>query len=569
MTALPSMLDVPVLGATAQAAGPSAVTAPAWRMPATALEAERGRRRLRAVLRRLFDGDWREVLLGMATAQHVYRPMERHDGRVDAYLLKVNLVRQACTLLTDMSLNQPPTLLVPADAEGQRGYLDWLHDAAMLDATIHQTLLTSHAEGVAHLLAGPDPATGRAAISLLDNDTVVPGPDSTAEGQPSVFERRWLVRDPAPSPRGSASGFRGWLRIERHRVVNRRAIVEQEAYAWPRDRRPGAPTPGDDLADTAALIPAPLAAVPGDERTAPLTVTESPVSLLTQVCVYQVRGEPRVKITRFDLDLLEETAAVLTQLSRAVALHANPKIRVTESMVDDKTGAVRGAWEAVVGDNDRVVSYIEVNFAFEAMLATLNKAVQLALGDLEVSPALLGMKMDAGAAPDTYDKLRLEATRTLAAIQRSNLFIAPALGMAITAASWIDATLPLAVNPKSGYAVSPVRVRLRPGLPRDQAQIIAEQSDLVQAGLTSVRQAVITIHGAENADEILSEIAADRAERVARERQALYLPPVETAPPTPPATPPMFPEGDPSRPPQPPLPPLTPGGDPNDLGANP
>lgn len=529
------------------------------------LDAERARRRHRAVLRKLFAGDWRDVLLAMGRSQHLFRLVERHDGSVRPFMMKANLFRQAVTLLADMTLNERPSLILPEDAAEQRAFLDDLRDQSMLDALVHQAVLTAHAEGVAFLLAERSPQTGRAALRLLDNDEVVAVGPLGGDGLPTVFERRWVVE------RGDGPRKVTYLRIERHRVVGGRGVVEQEAYRWGR-RESGAMSPvvGDTLADASRLERVPLAeaALPGATTPPEILETGAPNPLIVQVVIYAMRGEPRAKLSDHELDLLDQVTASLSQIARAVALHANPRIRVTEAMVDPESGRVRSSIEAVVGDEDKVVGYIDVSFAFDEMLGLLNKVMQLALGDLEVSPALLGMKLDAGANPDTVDKLRLEATRTLAAINRSGLFVAPALGRALTVASWLDSAAPLAVNPGAGYPVEPVGVRLRPGLPRDQAAIIAEQTAMLVAGVTSRRQAVIAIHGAENADTVLTEIEADRSADTMAQRESLYLPPLprsadaaagdgsvgqsgaptQPSPPAPPPPPPPPGGGDPGGP---------------------
>lgn len=545
MSALPrTIIDLGPAGPGSPRSGPGYAAAPAD------LERERRRRRLRAVQRRLLAGDWRDVLIGMAAAQRVYRRTQRPDGSVDALLVKFNFFRKAVYLRADMTANSGSDVLAPEGYAEQGAAIARIARACHWDRLLHEACVTINSEGRAVLAATVSPAAGGAALALLDNDYCVPLGAAGPDGQPEVWERRWIIEQPGAATGGRRK--RRLLRVERHRAPGGVGMVEQECYVLDEGSGLSGGVSGGmsggmsgDLADLTTLRRVPLTeALPpgatGAEAPPDLVFTGASRPLLTMLTNGMLRGEPQPIIGEHDLDLIDEHASNLSQMARALTLHGTPKLRVSESMIDPDTGALRANLESFV-DPDRVVEYLGAQFDFAAMLEVLSRTLSLALIQMDVSPALLGVRFEGGATPDTYEKLRLESTQTLAAIQRAIPVLTPALAAAWETALVLDARAPLglgAAEPQSadapaavrGYAVGPVSVRLYPSLPVDDAQIVADERAKLEAGLTSRRRALAAIHGEDAADAVAAEIAADEAAATARARDSLWMPPVTEPP---------------------------------------
>jgi hypothetical protein len=489
-----------------EGAGPTLST---WACPESKLCELREARAARRLSRDIFEGKITKVLLDAQRTQHVFRPMKRHDGKIEAFLEFFNFVRSAHTMHADIMANEPATISVAEEFAEQRLSIDGVRDRSLWDSTFHEACLTASVESYALIRADRD-RFGEASLDVLDNDEWFPVGAPGSDGQPSVFERRWIIERKAP---GSANPGRGetkrFLRIERHRKRDEdgRPIVEQEAFAT---------ESCDVLQCTAKLTRVPLAsalpqgaAVPPDALV--LDLDDVPI---VQLVNFRYRKRPQFRVGEHNLAVIDQNAASLSQLSRAIAQHGSPKFRVSKRQVDEKTGMVNLSVDAFE-DPDKIVESIPVAFQFEEMMQFLDRVVKAMLITMEISPALIGMKMGDGSNPDTVDKLRLESTHTLAAAKRAIPNMRPAIERVWTVACMIES---LSV-PAGGWPVTQVQVKLHPGIPVDDAEKNRAQLELLAGGGTSEEEAFRVIHGEDRGPQILEEKRAAQ-ERLAKQQQA-------------------------------------------------
>lgn len=503
--------------AAAVSAGSGSGGKPGYLPPAGTMERLRERRRLRTLWRDVYDGKWSEVLLDCQRTQHKFREMERYGGKIGALLVKANLVRLALLLMADVVANRPVTLSVPEENAEQKAALDAIRDRCLFDGQFHEAVLTVFIESEAmvgvDVAPGPDgqPVT---TLRLESNDVVIPvgPPDRAAGNQPSAFERRWIIERPDPTDSRKKLSF---LRVERHRVIGGAGVVEQEAYRGKnKDGRPAAII--DTLVGLETLERVPLAAAiaPGNPIPEEIARTGVQHPLLTQLVAYRLNGQPEFRLTESDIGLIDQGCATMSQLARAIALHASPQRRVPESAMDAKGGPVN--IDENVVDPDKQFEYIQLTMQFESMLDFIDRALGWLMAALSVNPGLLGLQTKTGSPADTAAKLRVQSTATLAAAQRSVPHIRSALERLWTTASMVDAQ-----RGTTGYAVAPVGVKIHPELPTTFRDRVDDQAAALEAKLTSRIDALRQVHGEGDAPARLAEIESD--EDAATKRAAASL----------------------------------------------
>jgi hypothetical protein len=480
--------------------------APGYVASAARLTKLRERRRVRRLMRDLYEGKWRRVLIDLQVSQHAWPKLQKHSGTISELLTKVNLVKLAWTKHADVLVGTTPSISVPDGFEQHRRMLGELDRACHLDALLHAVATKINIEAEAAVRA--DVVAGQAVLVLEDNDVCLPvGPDGP-DNQPTVWERRWVVERPNPLNPKKPKLF---LRVERHRAPEGRGIIEQEAYETEST---------DVLCDLASLRRVTLAAaIPADlPAGALLELVETGATrpLVTRFVQHYYDGDPQFGVQESDLDLVDTMTAGMTRLARTHDMHGRPKVRVTEDMVDKRTGQVDLTVDAVI-DPDKLFEYIRAEAAFAEMLNWLNKTMGDLLTVLEMSPSLLGVRYNAGAAPDTFGKLRLESTNTLGRAKRSAVYFGPALERSLTTASEMDT-----VRPLRGYALGAVSVKMRPELPKDVVDLAEELAMLQREGLIDRRSAIARLHGEEVADQMMSAIESDKAREAAHQQAALF-----------------------------------------------
>lgn len=475
--------------------------APGYVTPAATLDALRARRRVRRMVRDIVEGRWRRVLIDLQMSQFRWPEIESHSGTIQAMLTKINVVRLAIDMHASVLVGTMPSIGVPGEFAEQRAALAGIAERSMLHALLLRAArkLTAEAECAVRV-----DASAGVALTEEDNERCLPvGPDGP-DGQPSVWERRWLIE------REIGRRVDRYLRVERHIVRGGRGVVEQEAYLT---------DSVDVIQDLASLERVGLARAIGAEAAAAtpeLAETGAERPLVVRMVHAYADGEPVFLLGEHDLDLVDSATAAVTSLARTHKLHATPKVRVPDHMVDRRTGRVNLSEDAVT-DPDRVYEYITVDAKLGDMLDYMDRMLGVLLVVLRVSQALIGVKLGGGATPDSYDKLRLEATNTLAHARAAAAYVGPALGRVLTIASQVESAMPM-----RGYAVAPVSVKMRPQLPRDQVEIAREQRELLEAGLTDRRSALAEIHGEDEADARLAAVERDLDEATRRQRDAVF-----------------------------------------------
>ncbi|GIK18637.1 MAG: hypothetical protein BroJett004_08010 [Planctomycetota bacterium] len=487
------------------AGGGGGPLAPGYAASPAKLAELRERRRLRRIFRAINNGDWRRVLITLQKTQHTFRPMIAHGERVNDLLAKCNLVRLAWRIHADVLVGTEPLVTTQEGYDEQWEALERLKRRVLLHSQLHSAARKAAVEAECALRV--DTLDGAAVVTIDENDTAYPvGPDGP-DLQPTVWERRWIVERADSTSR---DGKRRYLRVERHRAPGGVGVVEQEAYET---------ESLETLQDLTTLRRVPLAAafLPGETPPPDSTPTGAPYPLLTRIVTDYYDGAPEWPLSEHDVDLLDTVAAAFTRLVRSHALHAEPKLRVSSSMLDTQTGMVRMDHDAVI-DDDKVAEYLRAEFDIGRMLEVLDRMLGLLLVMLQVSQALLGYKMGGGATPDSYDKLRLEATNTLAHARRFALYFGPALARTLTVASTVEARMP-----GRGWPVAPVTVEMRPQIPKDPLDLAREMREMLEGEtpLIDQRSALARLHGEGNADEMMAAIAADQDARAARNRLQL------------------------------------------------
>lgn len=488
---------------------PASAGRPNYVPPKGTLDRLHARRRVLATARRLRDGRWREALIEAGRTQHYFRSVlrgasDRTLNTVDAGVLveHVNLVRLAAQMHAAIVCGEPARLGVPEEFAAQAAALDRIRAASQLDARLLEAADIVHVEGECAVRVERSPSG--AIVVVEDNERCLPVGPAGGDGQPTVWERRWITERPDPASKGAVVRY---LRVERDAA----GAVDQEAYRSKNNS-------SDVLQDLAALRRVELAEAIGPDAAVPPERTETglAVPLTVQMVRERVRGNPVGLFPESELCLLDETMAGLSQYARARDLHLSPKMRVPMDAIDRRTGQVDTTVE-YFADPDRIFEYVTLDMRLGESLQGIFAMLRLALTQARMSPALLGLKSGEGAAPATLGQLRLESTNTLAAARQTATYFEPALSRLLTTACLVDSAIGL-----NGYDTAPVSVRLTPELPRSFLDRVEEQERALAAGVTSRRRAVAAIHGEAQADAVAAEIAADEAMRAKQQAAASF-----------------------------------------------
>jgi hypothetical protein len=483
---------------------------PAYIASKKTLEGLRRKSMMAKLIRDIECGKWKKFLIDLQKAVHRYKEIQSHSGKIEALVVKVNVLRMAIRIHAMVLTGTPITIATPKGFEAQRQALGEIRTRSMFDAALMQAARRANIEAFATMRVEDGP-TGTF-ITADANDHVLPvGPDGP-DMQPTVWERRWIIERETGT--GAAKKSTKFLRVERHRAPNGVGVVEQEVYE----------TPSTDLYQylpelkertLESVLPEQVA-----QGLVPSTLTGAAYPLITRLVHEYYDGQPEPLMSEYDMDMLDMIASAMSRVDRAMELHASPKVRVDESMIDPETDKVKITEDAIV-DPDKVFEYIVNNMKLGELMAWMNKSLQLGLAQLQLSPALVGIKLEGGQMPDTFDKLRLEASTTLSRGKTSTMYFEPALGRIMDIASAVDAQRPF-----QGYPVAPVGVTMHPGLPKDQIDTARQMQELRGGGtdpLIDLRTAVETIHGHTAGAAIFERLLEDKARQLQLDQQSLML----------------------------------------------
>jgi len=392
--------------------------------------------------------------------------------------------------------------------DGQTAAIEAIRERCLFDGLFHESMVMVASESEAPMIARIDAASGGAVICVGSNDEWFPIGASRPDGQPSVWERRWLVERKQDSAGNKKT--KTYLRVERHRMIGDGAVIDQEAYE------------GRYVETLSALgelkrVPLAQAFEPGMEVPEEFTATGLSRLPIVQLVRYRSEGEPCPMLSRDDLDIVDTCAAAFSRIARALELHGNAMLKVGEGMLNDD-GTLKSEELEVVVDPENEIGYIIPEYQFEHLLKWLDRVCEwMLVGPLSMSPSLLGMKIGGGAVPDSFDKLRLESTNTLSVAMRAVPYITQALGRVMTTATEMESALPL-----RGFSVSPVSATISPEIPRDDQQRSRDVGERMDRGLISLASALVELYGAERGEIELAQINEERDAAASRNRQELF-----------------------------------------------
>lgn len=477
----------------------------------------RAERRVQRLVRDLACGKWRDIVLD--AAQGRYPVVMNNAGKTMPLVVKLNHVGPAMKVHADILAGERSSVTAPEGYEGQQLAINRVKAACLWDTMLHQACELVSTEGAALLRCDLDADTG-VRLELLDNEryfaTGPLGPDQ----QPTVIEGRWVIEAADPSDRRKTVRV---LRVETHwrPAGSAFAAVAQRAYLVESDDPLAV-----DTADPEAAKPISLEElgriVPAAAGLAPVTVLPTAYPAVVQLVAGRrpVNGSagapPRLRVSEHDLDLLDAVTATLSRIMRTMELHGDPRMRVTEGMLDKPNNTFDAGQRALV-DPDKVAGYIDFNGQFSESLEVLHALADQLLMQLRMPRALVGMGLKDGPGVSTYGELRLHAQTALTEARGAAAYLTPALERLWTGACVLDA------GAGGMYDVAPVSVRLSVGLFQGFSDRVAEQREALEAGLTSQRRAVAAVHGDENAEQVLAEIQADKADAVRRAQESLMV----------------------------------------------
>lgn len=441
--------------------------------------------------RKLFSGNWRDLLLDVEKlAQHKYREIRTHAREVKALLIKVNVFRLAAITHADLLLNEAPVVTIPQGNEMQAQRWEEIADHCLFEQRVYDTALTCNIEHLAYV--GISRQDGHTCLSVLDSLQCFEVGLTGHDDQPQIVDRRWVI-----TVSKSGEKPRHYLRVERHSAPGGVGQIENFAYQVGHEL---------DCEIPKGAEPVDLKSILGDAAPQPIEFTGVDRPLIFRFANRTLRREPCPDLTKYDVDLIDQLAAVTSQIARIAAKHADPKMRVPEGLVDKKTGTVDAEKIEAFADPLKEAEYLVWDSKMVDVLSLLTNVINWLLMVLEISPSLVGIK--AGAAPESYQKLFLEATNTMKRANRIKNSWRPLWERVVTTALRYDAMR------LQNYSVEPVSVTLRPGLPRPQEDIINEYGSRLQFGLIDQLSAIEAIEdNKDRAQEIYTRIQADNQRR--------------------------------------------------------
>lgn len=483
------------------------LTRPGWVASPARLARLRARAEHRGVLRDLAEGRHKRVLIEMGHASHRYRAIRNHAGKITQLVAMINLVRKAVKVHASVLVGNAAVVSPGEGFEAQAERIALIRSESMFDALLMRAVRRATLEGECPIRVDIDAAKGTV-LCLDDNDVCLPVGHDGPDMQPTVWERRWIVERKTPE------GPRKYLRVERHRLApelvgaaaTAAGVIEQEAYKARSD---------DIHAELTVLERVPLHQAV-DNPPADIAATGLDRNLITRlVSDMDEAGWPEMLLSRGDIDLVDVHAAGFSRLARTMEQHGSAKVRVGEQMIGPD-GEADLSSDSII-DPDKQFEYLMPGYDFAGMLEWLNQTLRLLLMGLDVSPAMLGVKLEGGAMPDTYDKLRLESTNVLIRARTAQRYAEPALETVWWLAGMVDAQRPM-----MGYPVGEVDVALRPEIPADEIDTTRFLAEQVRERLTDPETAVTRLHGDGAAPVVLERLRAESDRRVSEAQASVF-----------------------------------------------
>lgn len=475
------------------------MTRPGWVASPARLATLSKRAQHRAILRDLAEGKHKRVLIELGHAAHRYRQIRNEAGKLTQLVAMINVVRKAVKVHASVLVGNPAVVSVGEEFTAQAERIAMVRSESMFDSLLMRAVRRATLESECAIRVDIDPAKGTV-LCLEDNDVCLAVGEDGPDDQPTVWERRWFKEVK------TTDGVKKYLRVERHRVEAGEGLIEQEVYK----------AKGDDVfVELTKLERVPLATVL-DNPPADVVRTGLDRNLITRLVTdFDDNGWPEMLLSNGDIDLVDVHAASFSRLARTMEQHGAAKVRISEQMVD-KDGRVNLSDDAIV-DPDKQFEYILAGYDFPGLLEMMTQTLRLLLLSVDVSPALLGVKLEGGAMPDTYDKLRLESTGVLIRARTAKSYIQPALETVWWLVGMVDTQRPM-----MGYAVGEVDVALRPEIPADEIDTTRFLAEQMREGLVDEETAITRLHGDGAAPTILERLRSGRAARAAEAQASVF-----------------------------------------------
>lgn len=457
----------------------------------------RERRRVERTLRQVADGNLREILLRIS--QHRFPVVQTNASKFSELLVKLNLVGEAMQMHAEILVCEPPMVTAPEGYEPQQAAINAIEERCAFELAMLRATEIVNVEGRASMMACSKCGAGGRGVVLevQDNERCFPVGHLGPDGQPTAWERRWVIERPDPAnPRKTIKV----LRVESHWLPDGSpfAAVAQRAYLVESEDPLSTVVTEAKPYDLASVAPGvdPLTLLPTDQ----LDIAELVIGRRADGGAAD--AGPRPRLNPRDIDLVDSCTAILTRFVRMLDVHGIPKMRVPERAIDKNTGTLQPDLDTFV-DPDKEIEYINNTANFAALMDAVDKLADYVLWGVRMARVLLGVPSKEGATPHTYGELALNAQTTLAAAKGAARHFTRPLQRLWTVACWIEST-----QPGGGFDVERVSVRFSPGLFQSFGDIVTEQRDALEAGLTSRRRALKRLHG-DDADKVLAEIEAD------------------------------------------------------------
>lgn len=477
------------------------------------LEKLREQRRVRKLMRSIVSGYWREVLLDMKLSQHKFPKMRNHSGKVASMLFTVDLIDLAIDWHATVFAGKPVSIALADGFEMQAASIEQIRQASLFDALLGEAIEAMNSYGESYLRATRLADEG--VVFVLENfESCFPSGPDRADGQPTQWDRRWIIERKDSSDERKSKKY---LRIQRHTA----GMVEELAFLTTSD---------DVLQDENELTKVTLAEAIGPDAELPeeSKPTGVPFPLIVRLLAKRRDGDSVPLLRENDIGLLDAFTASFTRLMRIAEKHADPRHRVPASMMDPKTKTLKSDSDVFI-DPEKQFEAIAVEWDIEGMLELMNSVIKILLVRIRMSQALLGYKPDGGVDSDTYEKMKLGSSNTIAHAHKSSMYCTPAL-----ARLWFIASLLDALDPAKGHSVTQPTVTVHPQIPKDQAETAREQGELLDKGLTSKLDACKVVHGDQKGQQIYEQIqleAKASADLAGASFSASFGPPLNTGDP--------------------------------------
>lgn len=413
-------------------------------LPSFLTPADRDRLERIRQARLLYQGKHREYYLDEDRTQFDF-PLSRAGVREQRMYMTYNALKLISKKSADLLFGQDA--LIRVDDDVQQASLSALADRTNIAQRLYNAAVDCGYEGEAFIEACAK--SGQVYLRAMDAAEMFPLGEVGPDGQYEAYVRRQLEMVPG-SERNPIH-----LLLE---TAYTPGLIQRRV--WQLDEH-GAKKLQLTL-DNWPIKPAAGALLP-EERTgiAMNTITWIPNEL--------DHGKP---VSDYDglIELQDELNSKQTQIARVLAKHSDPRLAAPETVADNRGGLHYQGEVFFFRSKDEIPSYITWNAELEHAFKDRSFTLQGLLITSETSPVLLGLKE--GAAPTAYRTLRLEAHNSLTKAQRKATNWKPGVRRALTVCQALENTIPGSL----AYAVTPIAVEMRDGIPvdeQDQADTLA------------------------------------------------------------------------------------------------